>query len=804
MKMIQKLLFLGLALAMLCSFLPAAAAAEETQAMQTVFQDENGVVSYIYEPEFVSRNAGIARASEENLIQLGAPYDLKWGIDMDWAYDEETDTFTAKEITRPGSVRFKVNDPFQGQISFRVFYEGEDQPIYIAGYRFDSAQENGYYYADAFAVNGIPETGNYYFTLTSRGDETQYRDSETVTSDIWHYTKPDAQLSVPTNLYWDGRNAHFTLPDEDGVYGFHMDFLFAETLEDKPHGGAGFVGSHFIQEGTLPDWFVESNGSGYYYFKVNTLSANLEEFCNSEVSELSDPIYISAENSDLDSIVENASDMTEDEIRSAVQGIGAEDLETAMLADKNETEAIAQLKELEDAVGGPAEVEVTDEVSAFDAGKVSVVGANLNTPASETEQIKLVMDKPEKEHVIPEAYDNSVAIRFSMDLDNVENTEELAVPVQITLPIPGNINPEFLVILHYHSDGTVEELTMPYIFSENGQYYAKFVVNSFSDFVLTQYAPEDEETGNVSRIAGTSRVDTALEVAKALKETLGVDKLDAVIIASGEDKSFADALTGSYLASKKGAPILLYRNTGMSELNLEFIKNNLSSDGTVYLLGDSSVVPASVEQALAQYTIKRLAGTSRFDTNLAILQEAGVDDEEILIARGFDFADSLSASATGLPILLVNEVLETLTDTQIEFLESLDGNTLTILGGKLAVSEDLEATIENVVGYNVDRVYGTRREDTSVEIAKRYFPESDFAVVAYSRKCPDGLCGGPLAYAKKAPLLLTNAGAEDAANGYVTANGIDSGYVLGGTLVVSDETAREVFGLSENTVISAK
>jgi len=200
----------------------------------------------------------------------------------------------------------------------------------------------------------------------------------------------------------------------------------------------------------------------------------------------------------------------------------------------------------------------------------------------------------------------------------------------------------------------------------------------------------------------------------------------------------------------------------------------------------------------------RLSGGSRFDPNLAIQTEAGITDEELLIARGYEFADSLSASATGLPILLVNEVTGELTDMQITCLETLKNNKITILGGTLAISEELEAKIEAIVGHDVDRVYGTRREDTSVEIAKRYFPESDFAVVAYSRKCPDGLCGGPLAYAKKAPLLLTNTGAEDAANGYVTANGIHSGYVLGGTLVVSDKTAREVFGLSDDAVIEVK
>lgn len=223
--MIRKLLSLSLALAMLCSFLPAAAAAEETQTMRTVIQDENGVVSYTYEPESVSRNAGIARASEEELIQLGAPYDLKWGFDENWVYDEETDTGMMKEIPRPGSVRFKVNDPFQNQAYLEVFHEGDDQPIYGMTYNFGSKENVEYFYASAFADNGVQETGNYYFTLTSLGDGTQYRNSETVTSDIWRYTKPDAQLGTATNLYWDGKDAHFTLPDDDRAFGLVVSYF---------------------------------------------------------------------------------------------------------------------------------------------------------------------------------------------------------------------------------------------------------------------------------------------------------------------------------------------------------------------------------------------------------------------------------------------------------------------------------------------------------------------------------------------------------------------------------------------------
>jgi putative cell wall-binding protein len=315
----------------------------------------------------------------------------------------------------------------------------------------------------------------------------------------------------------------------------------------------------------------------------------------------------------------------------------------------------------------------------------------------------------------------------------------------------------------------------------------------------------------VKRIYGNDRVGTALSVANALKDTLNVEKFDAIILAAagvGQDQTkFADALSGSYLASAKNAPILLYTKGDLAQANLEFIAENLSEDGTIYLLGGNVSIPAEVEAALVEagYTVKRLAGDDRYLTNLAILKEVGVEGvDEVLIAGGQGFADSLSASATGLPIMLVKGSNTTLTAAQIEFLKSVEGKKITILGGNAAVSAELEAAIEEVVGKDVDRVFGETREETSVMIAKKYFPEAKMALITYSKMYPDGLAGGVLANVLGAPLLLTKAGSESIANEYIEEIGIEAGYVLGGSAVMTDETARLVFGLNSDAVIVSK
>ena len=104
-----------------------------------------------------------------------------------------------------------------------------------------------------------------------------------------------------------------------------------------------------------------------------------------------------------------------------------------------------------------------------------------------------------------------------------------------------------------------------------------------------------------------------------------------------------------------------------------------------------------------------------------------------------------------------------------------------------------EAEIEAVTGKEVKRVYGNGRYETSVEIAEEFLPDAASAVVAYASTFPDGLCGGPLAYAVGAPLILTKDGKQEAP-AYTEAKGITKGYVLGGESLISEAMTMEIFG----------
>ena len=300
----------------------------------------------------------------------------------------------------------------------------------------------------------------------------------------------------------------------------------------------------------------------------------------------------------------------------------------------------------------------------------------------------------------------------------------------------------------------------------------------------------------VKRVYGSSRYETAILQANELKATLGIEKFETIIVATGNN--FADALSGAYLGYVKQAPILLvFPRQDIVDMVQSYIEDNLAADGTVYILGGEAVVPKDIEDGIsATFTTKRLFGANRYETNIEILKEVGVGNLPILVCDGNNYADSLSASAAKLPILVVNKGLN---DDQKEYLKSLPGNDFTIIGGEVALPASLMDEL-NEFG-KVARLGGADRCATSVMVAETFFENPEKAVVAYAINYPDGLCGGTLAAYLDAPLLLTYDGKKDVTAAYTADAGIKSGIVLGGSGLVSDESVRAIFSMAEEDTI---
>ncbi|MCR5173074.1 MAG: cell wall-binding repeat-containing protein [Oscillospiraceae bacterium] len=301
----------------------------------------------------------------------------------------------------------------------------------------------------------------------------------------------------------------------------------------------------------------------------------------------------------------------------------------------------------------------------------------------------------------------------------------------------------------------------------------------------------------VFRIFGHSRYDTAIKVADALKEELGVEKFDAIIVATGNN--YADALSGAYLGYVKKAPILLVHNSVINDVKA-YIRENLAEGGTLYLLGGPAVVPNQVAEGLGYVKVSRLYGSSRFDTNIAILKEAGVTGGDIVVADGMSYADSLSASGAMRPVLLVNKKL---TEDQKTYLKGLSGGNYYLAGGTFVLPEALEKDLRSNFG-SVTRLGGHDRFETSVKVAQAFFPDPICAVLAYGMNYPDGLCGGTLAAYMGGPLLLVHNSYASVTADFTSDAGIGSGVVLGGPTFVSDQTVKTIFNMPSNAEVVVK
>ncbi len=300
----------------------------------------------------------------------------------------------------------------------------------------------------------------------------------------------------------------------------------------------------------------------------------------------------------------------------------------------------------------------------------------------------------------------------------------------------------------------------------------------------------------VKRLAGANRYETALLAADEVIKNNAPAYFENVIVANGDN--FPDALSGTYLATMYSCPLVLI-NSAKADMVCKYLNKNLVEDAHISIIGGQNAVKDSWLKGIEKKSrvFERLEGSNRYKTNLEILKKGYLDAADILVATGKNFADALSASATGLPLLLVGDKLE---DYQKEFLKKLQNPTFTIIGGTNAVSSSVEKELSKIGTIN-GRIKGDNRYQTSAYLAYHYFSPYDwenipqYAVLATGSNFPDGLAGGPLARSLgKCPLLLIDpTGAKNTeAIGYGSDTGIDEGYILGGEGVVPGSEAAKV------------
>ena len=295
---------------------------------------------------------------------------------------------------------------------------------------------------------------------------------------------------------------------------------------------------------------------------------------------------------------------------------------------------------------------------------------------------------------------------------------------------------------------------------------------------------KNENEKGLERIAGATRFETSMAIADKLKEKLGVEKFDNIVITNGE--GFADALSATYLAKVKNAPILIVNESTADEIS-EYVKKNAAENANIYIIGGEGAVSKKVADKMPGKKI-RLHGESRFETNLEVLKAAGVEDQDIAFCNAYDFADALSVSAAGKPVMLVDNSLDS---AQIAYLKTLKSKKFYLIGGQNVVSKAVENEASKLG--KIERIAGSDRFATSRAVAEKFFTgEHKKAYLTYGFNFPDGLCAGVLCAVDNSPLLLvSNENMEEAA-AYVTKAKVQKCIVLGGDNLISSEAASKL------------
>lgn len=251
-------------------------------------------------------------------------------------------------------------------------------------------------------------------------------------------------------------------------------------------------------------------------------------------------------------------------------------------------------------------------------------------------------------------------------------------------------------------------------------------VNSVNDSVKS----EIQAMGiTVNRIAGSSKYDTALEVAKKIDAISDISK---IAVANGE--VLADAVSVAAPAAQNEMPIILaHPKNGLDDKTKSYIDNQ--GVKTSYVIGGTNSVSDTTQNSLPG-TKKRLEGSGRQDTNAAVVKEfytsSSYDNVYVTKSGQVNTQDEIAdALAVGVlaakeedPVMIVGK---SLANSQRNLLEDKKFTKVTEIGNGIpsASISSIKDTQENSGGGNVSG--DTINTDTVSELkdALRYANNGD-------------------------------------------------------------------------------
>jgi spore germination protein YaaH/putative cell wall-binding protein len=304
-------------------------------------------------------------------------------------------------------------------------------------------------------------------------------------------------------------------------------------------------------------------------------------------------------------------------------------------------------------------------------------------------------------------------------------------------------------ILTTLSSGETIKVTGSIISGISYQWYPIETSGGIKGYIASNYV----KTIHSNEIYGETRYDTSV----AISQKGWTGPSDYVVLGRGDNP--IDALTGSVLAKKYNSPLLLTKTDSIPDQ----ISNEISrlNPKTIFILGGEGAISSSIEKNLQNkgYTVQRISGNNRYATSIEIAKQVGLTNE-IILTTGNNSPDPLSiapyAGMKQIPIVFTKK--DGLTQEVTEMIKNKNISKVTIIGGENALSANIEKELKSLGVLTIDRVSGTDRYATSIEIAKKYQAEFDLSNIYFTSGVSyvDALSGSPLAAMQSAPIVLLN------------------------------------------------
>lgn len=298
---------------------------------------------------------------------------------------------------------------------------------------------------------------------------------------------------------------------------------------------------------------------------------------------------------------------------------------------------------------------------------------------------------------------------------------------------------------------------------------------------------------NKTRIYGNNRFATAVSIANKLYD----GQVDDIVIANAYN--YTDQISASILANSIDAPVLLFGNNDEYDKEaLGYIKEHLSKDGKIYIIGGNGAINyKSINniKMIGYENIERIDGKDRYETNIKINSQVEVKNgTPLIIASGEGFADALSIATIAhlkkYPLILTSK--SKLSTYAVDYINQIKPSKIYIAGGQGVVGKSIEKEVlalTSLKSDNIIRFNGKNRYDTNLNILKYFNIEGDTIAIASGVNFPDSLVGSLYASFNNATILLVNNDMNLMnQKRYVENKGYKNCIIFGGTGVVSNKT----------------